>query len=415
LLILGTGFFVAAEFSFVAVDRSRIERLVRDNDRRARAVDRILHRLSFYLSGTQLGVTVTSLLLGYIAQPTVATVMEPALGNGASIAIALVLVTVLSMIVSELVPKNVAIARAERMAMRLARPIMVYAAVFGPVIRLLNRAANGTVRRLGIEPRQELASVRTLEELELLIRSSGEEGVLDPEAFTLLTRTLRFNDKSAADALVPRLSVQYVHPDDTIPQLARRSLDTGFSRFPVCGSDLDDVVGVVHVKDVYRLPIEERATATVAAVMAEPFIVPETRDLASLLVELRTGSHLAIVVDEYGGTAGIITLEDVLEELVGEIDDEYDPAAPALSAVLPAGSYELPGTLHPDEVREAIGFEMPEGEYETLAGFVLDQLGRIPDEGDRFAYDGWTIEVASMDRRRVASVRLTAPVAADAS
>jgi CBS domain containing-hemolysin-like protein len=403
---------VAAEFAFVAVDRHRIERLADEGRGAARLVDRIVHRLTFYLSGTQLGITVTSLLLGFIAEPAVAELLVPAVGHGAAIVISLALVTVASMVVSELIPKNIAIAAAERVAMLVARPIVIYAAVFGPLIRLLNRAANATVRRLGIEPQEELGSVRTLEELELLIRSSGEEGTLDPEAFTLLTRTLRFNDKTAADVLVPRLSVKYGRPDDSIPALTSTSLDTGFSRFPVCGTDLDDVVGVVHVKDVYRLPIEHREDATVAEIMTEPFIVPETRDLASLLIELRTGSHMAIVVDEYGGTAGIITLEDVLEELVGEIDDEYDRAGPALTTVLPEGVYELPGSLHPDEVLEACGFEIPDGEYETLAGFVLDRLGRIPNEGDGFVYEGWLIEVAEMDRRRIARVRLRAPMRA---
>jgi CBS domain containing-hemolysin-like protein len=400
---------VAAEFSFVAVDRSRVERLVREGKGSARGLERILHGLAFYLSGTQLGVTVCSLVLGFIAEPTVATLFEPALGAGASIAVGFALVTVFSMVVSELIPKNVSIARAERISLLLARPILVYAAIFGPIIRVLNRSANGAVRRLGIEPQQELGSVRTLEELELLIRSSGEEGTLDAEAFTLLERTLRFNDKTAADALVPRVAVKYVRPDDTIPTLISRSLETGYSRFPVCGTDLDDVVGVVHVKDVYRVPAERRVNAAVADVMTDAFVVPETRDLASLLIDLRTGSHLAIVVDEYGGTAGIITLEDILEEIVGEIDDEYDRAAAPLTTVLPEGTYELPGTLHPDEVREACGLEIPEGEYETLAGFVLDRLGRIPTEGDTFLYEGWQAEVATMEKRRVAVVRLTAP------
>ena len=411
-MILATGLFVAAEIAFVAVDRHRISRLAAEGRGAAKIVERIGHRLTFYLSGTQLGVTVMSLLLGFIAEPTVATLIEPAVGQGASIAIALAVATVLSMVVSELIPKNYAIARAERVALFIARPMVVYVAVFSPLIRLLNRAASGTVRRLGIEPQEELASVRTLEELELLIRSSGETGTLDAEAFTLLTRTLRFNDKTAADALVPRLPVVYMHLDDSVPTLIARSLASGFSRFPVCGTDLDDVVGVVHVKDVCRLPIERREDATVADIMTEPFVVPETRDLASLLVELRTGSHLAIVVDEYGGTAGIITLEDVLEELVGEIDDEYDRTQPSLTTVLPEGTYELPGTLHPDEVRDACGFVIPDGEYETVAGFILDRLGRIPADGDGFSYEGWWIEVAEMDRRRIARVRLRAPVRA---
>lgn len=414
LLILATGYFVAAEFAYVAVDRNRVQIEAATGDRAARRVQRIVTRLSFHLSGAQLGITVTSLLLGYIAEPTVASVLEPALGRGASVAVALILVTVGSMVVSELIPKNVAIARAQGAAKVLSRSMLVYGTLFGPLIRLLNRAANATVRRVGIEPQEELTSVRSLEELELLIRSSGEEGALDADELDLLNRALRFNDKTAADALVPRVQVSAVGPDVTVPELIDRSVSTGFSRFPVCGADLDDVLGTVHVKDVYRLAPEERRSAVVADVMTDAFVVPESRELGSLLLDLRGGSHLAVVVDEYGGTAGIITLEDVLEEIVGEIDDEYDPAPPPLRTVLPAGTYELPGTLHPDEVREACGFEVPEGDYETLAGFVLDQLGRIPVEGDCFVHLSWQLQVLEMDRRRVATVRLTAPKADNA-
>jgi CBS domain containing-hemolysin-like protein len=409
VLILVTGLFVAAEYSFVTVDRNRVERLAADGHRGATRLRRVLQRLSVTLSGTQLAVTVASLVLGFIAEPTVAAALEPAVGRGPSIGIGLVLVTVLSMLVGELIPKNVSIARADRIATRLAGPILVYTRLFGPLIRLLNRSANATVRRLGIEPQEELGSVRSLEELALIIRSSGEGGTLDPEALTLLTRTLRFNDKTAADALVPRLSVVTVGATETIPALVARSVETGFSRFPVIGVDLDDVTGIVHVKDVFRLPVGERATATVATIATEPFVVPESRDLGSLLTELRTGSHFALVVDEYGGIAGIITMEDVLEELVGEIDDEHDRGAPSLRAVLPTGQWELPGGLHPDEVADLTGFEIPDGPYETLAGFVLDRLDRIPSVGDRFVQDGWTFEVVAMDRRRIETVRVTAP------
>jgi CBS domain containing-hemolysin-like protein len=401
--------FVAAEFSFVAVDRARIEESAARGNQGARVVERIVHRLAFYLSGTQLGVTVTSLLLGFIAEPTVASLFEPIFGNALSIVLALILVTVSSMVLSELIPKNLAIARADGLSVALGRPILYFATAFRPVIELVNNTANATVRKLGIEPQEELAAVRALDEYELLFQSSGAEGTIDPDALNLLTRTLRFNNKSAADALVPRVQVKYTDPDASIPDLVSLSVSTGNSRFPVCGTDLDDVVGVVHVKDVYRVPFDERSSATVASVMSEPFFVPESRELGSVLRDLREGGHLAVVVDEYGGTAGIITLEDVLEEIVGEIDDEYDTAAPALTRVLPAGTYELPGTLHPDEVRDACGFEMPDGEYETLAGFVLDRLGRIPGVGDRFSYNGWLVEVVEMDRRRVARLRLTAP------
>jgi len=406
-LIAATGFFVAAEFSLVAIDRNRIETRAAAGDKAATRVERVLRQLSFNLSATQLGITVSSLALGLVAEPTVAVLLEPAVGNGASVVVALLIVTVVSMLVSELVPKNIAIARAEPTAMALARPVLAYGMVFGPLIRLLTAAANATVRALGIEPKEELASVRTLEELQLLIQSSGREGTLGNEAFTLLTRTIRFNDKTAADALVPRTSVTAVGPDDTIAQLVDASLATGFSRFLVCREDLDDVVGTVHVKDVCRLPPDGRSEAAVAAIMVEPFVVPESRDLGSVLLDLRTGNHLAVVVDEYGGTAGIITMEDVLEEIVGDIDDEHD--RPKLTKVLPEGTYELPGTLHPDEVLEACGFEVPPGEYETVAGFVLDQLGHIPEEGERFAHRGWQIDVVAVERRRVAVVRLTAP------
>ena len=409
LLLLLTAFFVAAEFSFVAVDRSRIESMAAGGHRGARLVERVIAHLPFHLSGTQLGVTVTSLLLGFIAEPAVATVIENVLGPRASLIVALVLVTVASMVVSELIPKNVAIAKPERTATFVSRPFLGYVAVIGPLVRLLYRAANWTVRRVGVEPREEISSIRSLEELEFLIRSSGEEGTLDTEALTLLTRTLRFNNKIAADALVPRLSMQCASPDASLPDLVGLSKTSGFSRFPVCGADLDDIVGVVHAKDVTGVPYAQRASTTVRDVMSAPFVVPESRELRGLMDDLRTGSHLAIVVDEYGGTAGLITLEDVLEELVGEIDDEYDPAEPRLTSVLPTGTFELSGTLHPDEVEDACSFVVPEGEYETLAGFVLDRLGRIPSTGDGFIEEGWTIEVAAMDRRRIATLRLTAP------
>lgn len=400
----------------MAVDRTRVDNRVREGRKDAALLQRILHHLSFHLSGAQLGITVTSVVVGFIAEPTVARLLEGAIGPGLAIALALLLVTVVSMVLGELIPKNLAIARADRVAAALARPMFAYGTVFGPLIRALNAAANGAVRRFGIEPKEELTAVRSLEELALLINSSGEKGTLDADRFRLLTRTLRFNEKIAAEALVPRLGVASVGPDDLIPDLVAKSVATGFSRFPMCreqGGDLDDLVGVVHVKDVYRVPPEDRATTSVAAVVVEPFVVPETIPLARLLVEMRTGNHhLAVVVDEYGGTAGIITLEDVLEEIVGEIDDEYDRASSPLPEVPPSGTSELPGTMHPDEVSDATGFEVPDGAYETLAGFVLDRLGRIPEPGDRFAHHGWWVEAATMDRRRVATVRLTAPTVA---
>jgi CBS domain containing-hemolysin-like protein len=411
LLILATGFFVAVEFALVAVDRDRVELDAAAGSRRARATSSALRRLSFYLSGAQLGITVTSLVVGFIAEPTIASALEPVVGgvvgderaSGISIALALALATLVSMVVGELVPKSIAIAKPRPTAYALAAPMVLISGVLGPLISFLNGAANWTVRRLGIEPQEELTSVRSLQELELLIRSSGEEGTLEPEALTLLTRSIRFGEKDAADALVPRGSVTSVASDETIAGLAAKAVETGHSRFPVIGADLDDVRGVVHVKDVYRVPFSARATTSIDTVMVPAFVVPETRDLADLLADLRRmGTHLAVVVDEHGGTAGIITLEDVL----GEIDDEHDRLLHRLTVVERAGEWLLDGSLHPDEVFDACGFRIPEGDYETLAGFVLDRLGRIPDVGDGFDHDDWRLEVTARDRLRVATVRL---------
>jgi CBS domain containing-hemolysin-like protein len=327
-----------------------------------------------------------------------------------SVVLALVLATTFQMVMGELVPKSLAIANPTTTAYRLAATMRVYGAVAGPVVRALNGAANWTVRLLGIEPQEELRSVRSLNELDLLFRSSSEEGTIDEESLTLLTRAVRFTEKTAADALVPRTEVIGLQADDSVADLTARAVETGHSRFPVYEGDLDSIVGVGHVKDAFTVAFGQRADTSVGSVMADALVVPETLDLPSLLVLLQErATHLAVVADEYGGTAGIITLEDVLEEIVGEIDDEHDRPTPTLSRVQRPGEWVLSGGLHPDEVFDACGFEVPEGPFETLAGFVLDVLGRIPTDGDRFDVDGWIVEVASMDRFRVALVRLVAP------
>jgi CBS domain containing-hemolysin-like protein len=416
LLIAANGVFVAAEFALVAADRSRVEALAEDGSRRARLVATLLRRLSLELSGAQLGITVTSLLLGFLAGPVIAQLLEPVLRpligeslvRGVSIAVAFLVATVLQMVVGELTPKTVAIAKPETAALWLAPFLQVYGTLFGPIIRLLNHAANWTVRRLGVEPKEELESVRSLSELARLLSASAEEGTIGGNASSLFARSVRFADKTAADALVPRVRVSAVAVDDCASDLVDLAARTGFSRFPVYRVDLDDIVGVVLVKIVHGLAPGLRATTPIGEIMSEVVVVPETRSLQGLLADMRTArNHLAVVVDEYGGTAGIITLEDVIEEIVGEIDDEYDRQEPRLTDVGRAqGPWLLSGSLHPDEVGEATGFEPPEGEYETLAGFVLDRLGRIPDEGDRFVFDGWQLEVAAMDGLRVATVAI---------
>jgi len=418
LLLLATTFFVAAEFALVAADRTRLERAAADGSRRARVAVAVIRRLSFHLSGAQFGVTLCSLVLGVLAEPVLAKALHAPVADvvghrgseGASVALALALSTIGSMVLGELIPKNLVLARAQRAAEHLAGPLRAFSVVVAPIIWVSNGVANRLVRLLGIEPREELASARSVEELELLIRSSGEQGTIDREAVALLTRSIRFGEKTAADALTPRVNLVALPADATVADLVSASLRTGFSRFPVHQGDLDDIVGLVHVKDVYRLPPEERTRATVGALAAPIFAVPETRPLEDLLADLRgRGAHLAVVVDEHGGTAGIVTVEDLLEEIVGEITDEYDPPPASVTVPGPGGTVAISAALHPDEVADAIGLRVPDGPYETLAGFLLDRLGHLPVVGERIGHEGWELTVTHMDRHRIMTVGVRPP------
>ncbi len=379
-----------------------------------------LHSLSFQLSGAQLGITISSLIVGFIVEPTVGRALQPlveALGApessslGISVVLALILATATQMVIGELVPKNLALARPVGLALWISSPMRVANLAAKPLILFLNNSANWTVRRLGIEPQEEISSVRSLEEIELLIESSHHGGALDPAEFTLLARSISFGEKDAEDALVPRTAVQSIAEDDSLDDLVRRALATGHSRFPVTGRDIDDIVGMAHIKDIYRIPMEERPTTKVASIVQDAIVVPESRNLDSMLLEMRrTGKQLAVVIDEYGGTAGIITLEDLLEEIVGDIEDEYD-AAPTTAPMTapPLGVHVVSGMLHPDDLEELTGFEMPEGDYETLAGFILSLLERIPEQGQHIAYGPWEFKVVEMDGKRVARVLIAGP------
>lgn len=419
LLVAANGFFVAVEFALVAADRSRLDSLAAEGSWSARAAIAARRRLSFHLSGAQLGITVTSLVLGFLSEPVFGRLLEPVLesvpglsSTTGTVLVALAVATVFQMVAGELIPKTIAVAKPEPTAQALSPLARVVHGVLSPVIRLLNGAANATVRMLGMEPQEELADVRSLQELEYIIQSSGESGMLAPAAQTLLTRTIRFGGKTAADALAPRVHVSAIQADASAADLVDLARNSRFTRFPVYGSDLDDIRGVVDVTAVFELTLEERDRRTATDLMVEPLIVPETRDLVDIVEDFR-GSQLpmAIVVDEHGGTAGILTLEDVLEEIVGEVDDEYDEATQLTVGVAP-GVFLLAGTLHPDEVEEACGLVIPEGEYETIAGFVLERLGRIPGPGDGIDHEGWEIEVAEMDRLRIASLRVVSPAEA---
>jgi CBS domain containing-hemolysin-like protein len=419
-----TAFFVAVEFSLVAVDRSQVELAAAEGDRRAGLVARAVRKLSFHLSGVQLGITVCSVGIGVLAQPKIAYLLESPLSSvvgdehadTVAVVVALFVATVVQMLVGELIPKAIAVARPLPTARFLAPAERAYSSVFRPVIVLFAGAADAVVRLLGVEPKEELSQVRSRHELAKLVESSGAEGRLEPAEVELLTKTFRFREKDVADALTPRTAVVALPIGATGAEMREKSVETGFSRFVLYGNDLDDVVGLVHVKSLFDLPPEERDDVPVADLRTDVLIVPESRALDSLLVEMRaTATYLAVVLDEYGGTAGIITLEDLLEEIVGEIDDEHDPTAGRAPVWSWSGTSVVAGRLTLDEVFDATGMRIPDGDgdYETLAGFVLAQLGRIPDVGDGFTYEGWTFEVLEMDRNRVATVRMIEPLPDD--
>ncbi|GGJ88766.1 hypothetical protein GCM10010123_17970 [Pilimelia anulata] len=420
LLTAGNAFFVAAEFALVTVDRPEIDRRADAGDKRARTVRQALHALSFQLSGAQLGITLTALLTGYLAEPALADLLAPLvrpLAGGATDTVlsllALVVATLLSMLFGELIPKNAALAHPMRAALRTAGPMRTFSAAFAWLIRALNGAANAVVRRLGIEPQEELANARSPEELGLVAVMSAKAGALPADTALLLQRTIRFADKRAAEAMTPRVDVVALKSTATVTDLLAAARESGHSRFPVYTETVDQITGIAGLADALAIVPDRRGLVTVAALAREPIYVPESLDLDAVLGELRSaGADLAIVVDEYGGTDGLVTVEDLAEELVGVIADEHDeaPDLPELVGELTAPgaepAYLMEGVLRSDEVYERTGYRLPDGPYETLAGFLLARLGRLPAPGESLRADGWEFTVIEVEKHRIAQVRV---------
>lgn len=415
ILTFGTGVFVAAEFSLVALDRHELERRRDAGERGLDIVIRGLRITSTHLSSAQLGITLTTLLAGYTLEPALSHWINPLLQAMGipesaqriiSVPVAVVIATILSMVIGELVPKNFAIA----MPLQTARVVMplqaTFTAVFKPAILMLNGSANGMLRTIGVEPKEELSGARSAEELSSLVRHSAEAGLLEHGTATLLDRTLRFSEHTATDVMTPRTRFESIHRLESAKDLIELAGRTGFSRFPVIDEDRDDIVGVVHVKQAVAVPRAKREEVPVAALAEDPVRVPETMRLDQLLGELRLqGFQLAIVVDEYGGTAGLVTLEDLVEEIIGEVADEHDRAHAGV--VGNASEMTLPADLRPDEVREQTGIDIPDSDdYDTIAGFVLISLGRIPEAGDAVELeDGAVLKVERMEGKRISRLR----------
>ena len=401
LLVVACGIFVAGEFSLLALNRNSVEALAKKGDLRAKGVLGALSTLSTQLSSAQVGITVTNLLIGYLAEPAIAQLIRPALlwmrapeelTSGIAIALGLVLATAVTMIFGELVPKNLAIAKPYKTA-ALVQPLFgLFTYVMRVPIRLLNGSANVILHRFGVEPNEELASARSADELLSLVRRSAEHGTLPRETAAMLERSLNFGDLTTLDSMTPRLRVKALSRDAYASDILVLARETGFSRFPVYGTSLDDVCGVVHVKHAFAVPKSARKTTKISEIMVEPLLVPSSISLEVLLDDLRgNGLQMAIAVDEFGAVDGVITIEDLLEELVGDLKDEHDKSRASVREI-DAHTWEISGLLRPDELAEATDMYLPEhDEVETIAGLVAHQLERIPEVGN-------SVTVAGVDR-----------------
>ncbi|MEV5946260.1 hemolysin family protein [Streptomyces sp. NPDC051993] len=422
LLSLVCGVFVAAEFSLTTSERSDLERAVERGERGASSALKAVRSLTFQLSGAQLGITVTGLVIGMIAKPSIARLLSGPLewlglsasaASSVALVLGMVISTVFLMVVGELVPKNWAISSPLAVAKVVATPQRVFSAAFRPLISHLNESANHLVRRFGLEPAEELASARSPQELVALARHSAKAGALEPDTAELFVRTLNLAELNAQNVMTPRVQVTALDIQATAEDVANATRATGLSRFPVYRGSLDSVVGIAHIKDVLAVPAERRRRHPVTSLLREPLLVPETLTVDRLLDQLYGKRTMAVVIDEYGGTAGVVTLEDIVEEVVGEVRDEHDPhETPDLA---PAGHdtdgrtlYSADGAARDDQLA-TIGLRVPHGPYETLAGLIATELGRIPKVGDRVELGGWRMDVVDARGRRAARVLLHAP------
>ena len=416
LLTVGTGVFVASEFSLINLERNELEARASRGEKNLGPSIRALRKTSTHLSGAQLGITLTTMLTGFLAEPALTHLLASVFVNagvsesvveGFALAAGMFIATLFSTLIGELVPKKLALTLPLETNKFVVRIQLAFTWITGWMLVLLNTVGNAIVRLFGIEPKEELSSSRTADELSSLVRRSAMMGALDAQTATLLTKTLALSQLTAADVMTPRPRMFTVNRDETVEDLVALTNKTGHSRFPVIDGDSDSVLGIAHVKQAASVPREKRSEVPVGAILVEAMRVPETMGLEALMVELRAkGLQLAIVVDEYGGTAGLVTLEDLVEELVGELADEHDRAKAGIIRGINE-SVIFPGMTRPDELAE-MAIKVPDdGAYETVGGFIMSELGRIPMPGDEVPIENGVLKVERMDGRRVDRVRFT--------
>src|SRR3954471_17984320 len=426
ILTAGTAVFVSAEFSLTALERSTVDANARTGARRDEFVQRAHRTLSFQLSGAQVGISITTLITGYLAEPLLAQLFTPAftalamtrdVADGFALALALLIATSVSMVFGELVAQYLAVAKPLATARVVSGPQLLFSMITTPLIKMTNGSANWILRRVGIEPAEELRSARSPQELVSLVRNSARAGSLDLATATLVDRSLRFGTRTAEELMTPRSKIEALKSDDTVADLVAKAMETGYSRFPIIEGDLDETVGIVHVKQVFEVPRADRPHTRLAAMVQPVSTVPSTLDGDAVMTQIRAnGLQTALVVDEYGGTAGMVTVEDLIEEIVGDVRDEHDDETP--DVVEMRNGWQVSGLLRIDEVDTETPFRAPEGDYETIGGLVLQELGHIPVEGESVqltefdpdtALDHpvvWRATVERMDGRRIDLITL---------
>jgi CBS domain containing-hemolysin-like protein len=435
LLIFAAAFFVASEYSLVSVRKTRIEQLVSEGNRSAVRVKFALEHLDRYIASVQIGITIATLGLGALGEPVLGNLIEPYLAAimtpvqiyvtavGVSTAIAFLIVTILEIVLGEIVPKIMARQRAERISLLLIRPLNFFTLIFGPLVWVVNSLSNLVLRLLGVRPDSDHGSAYTIEELEMLVVSSRQAGVLDQDEEVILRRVFDFGDLTARQVMRPRTEIDAVEVSDSLDEVIKAFAESKHSRLPVCEGNLDHIVGILHVKDMFMLvagvqpalaagvsrsaPSDPRGSFNLRDVMRPIEAVPETLDVADLLNRmLQHGQQMVVVVDEYGGTAGIVTLEDIVEEIVGEVHDEFEATGVQEKdiEVTPEGVF-VNGLTSIDDVNEALGLDI-ESEADTIGGYVFETLGRKPELGDEVTYEGVKLRVEALDGLRIARVRI---------
>lgn len=414
--MLLNGFFVVAEFSLVKVRRTRLEELSMQGNNRARLALKVLSSFDSYLGATQLGITLSSLALGWLGEPAVASLVKPLiyayfpgynwLVSTVSVAIGFAIITFLHVVLGELVPKSMAIGRAESLALFSVWPLYVFHKLGYPVIVLFNKTAKAFLALIGLQPANEAELAHSEEELRMIVNASHRGGVLDQMESELIDNVFDFADRMAREVMVPRQDMVCLFSDDPFPENLRIVRETGHTRYPLCEGDKDHVIGMIHIRDLMDLDMNGGNTGDLRTIMREILIVPEGISVAKLLQAMRRRRiHLAVVADEYGGTAGLVAMEDVLEEIVGDIQDEHDEEEETEIERLPGGGYEFDGRVLLDEVAELLNIRLEEHEEDTIGGYIFGWLGRRPEIGDRMAIGDYTFTVVRTAGFRVVRVK----------